>query len=70
MLVLPCVQNVPGKLARQLLLATPKGKRSRGHPRLMWRDYISDRAWCRIGAELAKPPYMKLLKVVKNFSSS
>jgi len=41
---------MPGeRLARQVLLATLTGKRSRGRPRTRWSDYISDLAWSRLG---------------------
>ena len=33
------------RLTRQVLLATPAGKPSRGLPRTRWRDYICDLAW-------------------------
>ena len=36
-------------LARQVLLAKPTAKRSRGHPRPRWSDYISDLACSRVG---------------------
>ena len=33
------------RMARQVLLATPTGKRPRGCPRTKWSDSISDLAW-------------------------
>ena len=42
------------RLARQVLLATPAGKRPRGRPRTRWRDYISDLAWSSLGVEPAE----------------
>jgi len=44
------------RLARQVLLATPTGKRPRGRPRTRWSDCISDLAWPRLGAEPAELP--------------
>ena len=38
------VPNVPGRLAKQVLLATPTGKLPRVRPRTRWRDYIFDLA--------------------------
>jgi len=41
-------------LARQVLLATPIGKRPRGRPRTRWPDCISGLAWSRLGVEPAE----------------
>jgi len=38
-------------MARQVLLAKPTGKRSRGRPRTRWSDYISDLSWSRPGVD-------------------
>jgi len=40
--------------ARQVLLATPTGKRPGRHPRTRWSDYISDLARPRFGVELVE----------------
>jgi len=37
------------RLARQVLLATHRGKQPRGLPRTRWRDYISGLAWSCLG---------------------
>ena len=42
------------RLARQVQLGTPTGKRPRGHPRPRWSDYVSDLAWSRLGCEPSK----------------
>jgi len=42
------------RLARQVLLATPTGKRPSGFPRTRWSDCISDLAWPRLGVETAE----------------
>jgi len=47
-LVRPCIAQ--GRLARQVLMATPAGKQARG-PKTRWRDYISDLAWSRLGVD-------------------
>jgi len=39
------------RLARQVLLATPTGKQTRGLPRTRWRDHIFDLAWFRLGVD-------------------
>ena len=44
------------RLARQVLLARPTGKRPRGRPKTRWSDYISDLAWSRLGVEPAELP--------------
>jgi len=44
------------RLARQVLLAKPTGKRARGRPRTRWSDYICDLAWPRLGVEPAELP--------------
>jgi len=41
------------RLARQVLLTTPSGKRPGGRPRTRRSDYISDLAWSGLGAEPA-----------------
>jgi len=50
----PSIQNAPGKIGRQVLLATPTGKRPIVRPRTRWSDYISDHAWSRLGVEPAE----------------
>jgi len=46
------VSRMPHKrLARQVLLAKPTGKRPRGRPRISWSDYITDLAWSRLVVE-------------------
>jgi len=52
------------RLAKQVLLATPTGKRPRGQPKTMWCDYISDLAWSRPGAESAE-----LLEIAENLEA-
>jgi len=42
------------RLSKQILLATPTGKRPRGRPRIMWREYISNFSWSRLGVEPAE----------------
>ena len=42
------------RLARQVLLATHRGKQPRGLPRTRWCDYISYLAWSRLGVERAE----------------
>jgi len=53
MLVRPCVQNAPRKLAIQVL-AKSMGKRPRGLPGPRWGDYTSDLAWSRLSVEPAE----------------
>ena len=53
-LVGPCLQIVPRRIVRQVLLATPTGKRPRGRPRTRWCDYISDLARYRLSVEPAE----------------
>ena len=49
------VSRMPHKrLARQVLLAKPTGKRPSGCPRPRWSDCISDLAWPRLGLEPAE----------------
>jgi len=49
------VSKIPWKtLARQVLLATPTGKRPRGWPRTKRSYYTSDLAWYRLGVERAE----------------
>jgi len=43
-------------LARQVLLAEPTGKWSRGHPSTRWSEYISELAWSHLGVEPAELP--------------
>ena len=40
--------------ARQVLVVTITEKWPRGRPRSMWRDYISDLAWSRLGVQPAE----------------
>jgi len=42
------------RLTRQVLLATPTGKRPRGRPTTRWSDYISDLSWSRFVVEPAE----------------
>jgi len=51
------------RLARQVLLATPTGKRPRGRPKTRWPDYIPDLAWSRHGVE---PGKLRLLLIVRH----
>jgi len=44
------------RLARQVLLAKPTAKRSRGRLRIRWIDYISDLTWSGLGVEPAELP--------------
>ena len=44
------------RLASQVQLATPTGKRSSGRPKTRWCDYISDLVSSRLGVEPAKLP--------------
>ena len=44
------------RLARQVLLAPPTGKRHSGRPRTRWSDYISDFARSRLDVESAELP--------------
>ena len=39
------------RLVKQILQATPTGKRPVGRPRTRWSDYITDLAWFRLGLE-------------------
>jgi len=50
----PRGHNAPKMLERQIMLATPTGKRPRDHPRTRRPDYISDLTWCRLGLEPAE----------------
>jgi len=56
-------------LARQVLLATPTGKRPKNRPRTRWSDYISDLARSPLGVEPAEL-YIRLLKTVRYFAYS
>ncbi|KAK3515281.1 hypothetical protein QTP70_013483 [Hemibagrus guttatus] len=39
----------PGRLPGEVFRACPTGKRPRGRPRTLWRDYVSRLAWERLG---------------------
>ncbi|KAL7865252.1 hypothetical protein SRHO_G00104990 [Serrasalmus rhombeus] len=43
------VRMPPGRLSREVLQASPPGRRPRGRPRTCWRDYIAQLAWERLG---------------------
>jgi len=51
------------RLARQVLLAKPTGKRPKVRPRTRWSDDICDLAWSRL------QNYMRLLLVVRYLES-
>jgi len=42
------------RLARQVLLDTPTGKRPRGRPKTRWWDYIYCLAWSRLDVEASE----------------
>ncbi|KAK3523078.1 hypothetical protein QTP86_012752 [Hemibagrus guttatus] len=39
----------PGRLPGEVFRACPTGKRPRGRPRTLWRDYVFRLAWERLG---------------------
>ena len=43
-----------GRLANQVIFATPTGKRPLGRPRTSWYNCITDLAWSRLGISLAE----------------
>ncbi|KAK3558103.1 hypothetical protein QTP86_009892 [Hemibagrus guttatus] len=45
-------QMPPGCLPGEVFQACPTGKRPRGRPRTLWRDYVSQLAWERLGIPL------------------
>jgi len=56
------------KMVRQVLLATPTGKRPRCRPRTRRSDYISDIAWFCLGFEPAE--ISEITVGTRNISSS